>query len=109
MNLVAEFVDFEFWSTRNRKLIHVADDSSVGIGEEQLYAFFITPNNVSIGTLAMLRAALEQFAETNPSRSGLILQIKELIGSNQEKKVASSRMRRLLLDAQGTAAARSFL
>jgi|GraSoi_2013_40cm_1033754.scaffolds.fasta_scaffold08791_2 hypothetical protein len=99
---------FRILEHQKSQLIHVADDSSVGIGEEQLYAFFITPNNVSIGTLAMLRAALEQFAETNPSRSGLILQIKELIGSDQEKKVARARMRRLLLDAQGTAAARSF-
>jgi hypothetical protein len=99
---------FRSFEHQKSQLVHVAAGSSVGIDEEQLYAFFVTPNNVSIGTLATLRATLERFAETNPSRGALILQIKELIGSDQEKKVARVQMRKLLLDAQGAAAARSF-
>ncbi len=89
------------------QLIHVKR-ASVGIGEEQLYAFFTNPTDVSVGTLEALRTMLNQFAEANPSRTALNLQIKELVGSNAEKKAARARMRERLLEGQGTAVARSF-
>lgn len=89
-------------------MISVAAGPTVGVGEHQIYAFVITPTNVRVGTLTTLRSTLEHFAEANPSRSGLLLQIRELIGSDKEKKLARTEMRALLLEKQGAAAARSF-
>ena len=89
-------------------LIHLVANSYVGIGDEQLYAFVVTPDNITVGTLTKLRAVLEQFADANPTRLGLILQIKELIGSDYEKKIARAAMQQLLLEAHGSLSARSF-
>jgi hypothetical protein len=51
---------------------------------------------------------LERFTKENPSRIALILQIRELIGSDREKKIARTQMRQRLLSARGAAVARSF-
>jgi hypothetical protein len=89
------------------QILHVAGPS-IGVGEEQIYAFVTAPEAIHVGTLRTLRPVLEQFAETNGARHGLVLQIRELIGTNQQKKIVRAQMRMWLLDKQGAAAARSF-
>jgi hypothetical protein len=98
---------FRILEPQDSQFIHV-QGPSIGIGDEPLYAFFSSANDVSIGTLAILRPILVGFAEANQSRIALKLQINELIGTDNEKKVARSQMRQVLLDVQDTAAARSF-
>ncbi|MCA1433354.1 hypothetical protein I6F33_10230 [Bradyrhizobium sp. BRP20] len=86
----------------------LARGPSAALGDEQIYAFIAAPGKFHFGTLDTLRTRLEHFAEANASRAGLVLQIRELIGSPQEKKSARIRMRRILLDEQGSEAAKSF-
>jgi hypothetical protein len=81
---------------------------SVSVGDKQIYAFMAAPDEFHIGTLDELCTELEHFAEANASRAGLVLQIRELIGSPQEKKSARIRMRTVLLEEQGDEAAKWF-
>jgi hypothetical protein len=98
---------FRILEPQESQFVHVSGPS-VGIGDEPLYAFISTANDVFIGTLAVLRPILAGFAEANQSRIALKLQINELIGTDNEKKVARAQMRQVLLDVQGAAVARSF-
>ena len=99
----------EFLSLDDAKpqIIPVAGHS-VAVGDEKIYAFMASLEEIRVGTLDALRTALEQFAEANASRAGLVLQIRELIGSHEEKKIARIRMQTLLLEEQGKIAAQSF-
>jgi hypothetical protein len=81
---------------------------SVRIGDKPFYAFIDTAGNAHLGKLKTLSPVLAQFAAANPDRLGLSLQIRELIGTDQEKKTARTEMRKFLLEKQGSAAARSF-
>jgi hypothetical protein len=85
-----------------------APPAFAAIGEEPLYVFIAYPSAVHAGTLETLKQVLQQFAQANPSRHSIVVQIKELIGTTQEKKNARSNMRKLLLKEQGAAAARSY-
>ncbi|MET4480834.1 hypothetical protein [Bradyrhizobium sp. F1.13.3] len=81
---------------------------TASIGDPQVYAFVPTATSMHAGSLRVLRPRLASFAEANPNRHGIVVQIRELIGTGQEKKVARARMRTLLLEQQGAAAARSY-
>jgi hypothetical protein len=81
---------------------------NASVGEEQVYAFALTSNAVHVGSLESLRPILEDFVKSNPARHSIIVQIKELIGTGPEKKIARARMRTFLLEEQGAAAARSY-
>jgi hypothetical protein len=87
--------------------LHVTGPS-VRIGDEPHYAFIAAAGSIHLGTLKTLRPKLAQFVGANPARRGLTLQIRELVGTDQEKKIARAEMRTLLLEQQGSAAARSF-
>jgi hypothetical protein len=100
---VCNFLIFE---NNKLELIYV-NGPSVRIGESPIYAFF-TKTDASVGTLSEIRADLERFIKENPSHVAVILQIKELIGSDQDKKIARVQMRQRLLAARGAAVARSF-
>ncbi|WP_316198524.1 hypothetical protein [Bradyrhizobium sp. SZCCHNS2002] len=80
----------------------------VELGDEQLYVFVSSSNNVHVGTLVALRPKLKQFSEDNVSKSDIALQIAELVGSPEERKIARIRMQKLFLRSQGAAAARYF-
>lgn len=84
------------------------DGPSLRVGDEQIYAFLTGAGKINVGPLVSLRPILEQFAEENLSRTALILQIRELIGNAEEKKVARVRMQRRIAEQQGQSAARSF-
>jgi hypothetical protein len=81
---------------------------TASVGDDQVYAFISSSNAVHVGSLQALRPSLASFAEANFLRHSIIVQIKELIGTGEEKKVARARMRKFLLEEQGAAAARSY-
>jgi hypothetical protein len=79
----------------------------VQVGDSPVYAF-IAGADVHAGNLNTLSPVLSSFAKEHPEKKSLILQISELIGTDQEKKVARLGMRTLLMEKQGAAAAHSF-
>jgi hypothetical protein len=85
-----------------------SDGPSLVVGDEPIYAFMESVDSVHAGTLRFLRATLEKVVAESESRPDLILQIRELIGSAEEKKVARAKMQNSILQAHGTEAARSF-
>lgn len=85
-----------------------ANGPSLMVGDKPIYAFFSTAEDVHVGTLDILRPMLEKVAEDSSSRQDLVLQIRELIGSADEKKIARVRMQRQILKEHGIVAARSF-
>lgn len=80
----------------------------VSIGENLIYGFSATGFDCQLGTLAELEAPLRMFLQQNPEQVAIALQIVELIGDAQEKKIARLSMRTEIHNLNGLKSARAF-
>ncbi len=78
------------------------------VGGDIVYAFLTADGVAHAGTLRVLTPVLRAFASYPSSRKAVVLQILELIGTNQEKKIARANMRNVLVSRGGAGVARSF-
>jgi len=81
---------------------------AASIGEDVIHAFITDDGKAHVGILAELKSLLKEYIDKHPGRIAVILQIQELIGGSQEKKIARSKMRELVLKNSGTSSARAF-
>lgn len=77
-------------------------------GQDPVYAFIDDDGSVHAGTSSQLAGMLRRFAHQNPGRHSVNLQIIELIGTSQEKKVARASMHQTIVKQAGANAAASF-
>jgi hypothetical protein len=80
----------------------------VRVGEVALHAFLTEADVAHVGTILELKAPLKEFIQRCPHRSAVLLQIAELIGTDEAKKTARSEMRRRIYSVVGERAARAF-
>ena len=77
-------------------------------GRELIHVFFTEDLIAHVGELADLHEILREFALRCPSQHAVILQIRELIGTDQEKKIARLVMRETVAKSVGANAATAF-
>jgi hypothetical protein len=78
------------------------------IGCPQLYVFVNEYGDVHIGTLPNITGELNDFCRRCPDDIPIVLQIAELIGRTDEKRVARKQMKAIIAQQSGAAAAHSF-
>jgi len=78
------------------------------IGEDVVHVFLTADGCPHAGRLAELRPILRAYSEQHPRHTAVILQIQELLGSSEEKKIARTHMRNVILERSGAGAARAF-
>jgi hypothetical protein len=78
------------------------------IGGPVVHAFISNNGAINAGTLAELTPVLRAFVLNNPHHPAVTLQIHELTGTEQEKKIARLNMRDLINVKSGARSARSF-
>ena len=78
------------------------------IGNQMVHVFITDRGVPQAGTLADLTPVLQEFANRCANQPAIVLQIRELIGTDREKKAARLQMRTSILSAAGASAAYSF-
>jgi len=86
----------------------VVDGPLAKIGGQIVYVFVAESGRPHAGTLDTLKPIMEVFIDRCPHQIAVILQIRELIGTDQEKKVARASMRKNISRTAGTSAAYAF-
>jgi hypothetical protein len=104
-NLVARFRKLE-GETENEIPITRWQKSQIGF--PQIYCFVDQEGVVWSGTLLELEPILKAFMEEYGSQAGLILQIADLIGTADEKRITRQHMKQVIDERSGSEPARAF-
>lgn len=88
--------------------ITILDGPIAYIGLPQIYAFVTDDSAVHAGQLTAIEHVLRSFLGEHADRAATALQVIELIGTEEEQRVARSRMRQLIYDRSGALAAQAF-
>jgi hypothetical protein len=105
LNVIASFKTLE---GDLYKTIPVQTDLIARVGAAQIHAFITEDGTTHVGTLAAIEPTLRAFVKRFPERRAISLQVMELVGTAEEKRAARGKMRQLISDRAGAAAARLF-
>lgn len=83
-------------------------DARSKIGQEVIHVFFTDNANAHVGSAQQLAPVLRDFVSRHRDLNSIVLQIYELIGTNNEKKLARANMQQQLLRQSGTQVAKTF-
>ncbi len=78
------------------------------VGENLIHVFVTEKNEAFAGRLQDLDSILREFINRCPTKTAVILQILELVGSSQEKKAMRVKMRNDIVHATGSRAGYAF-
>lgn len=80
----------------------------IKVGEKPIYAFILENETMCAGDLSALEPQLRAFLARCPDQPAILLQIAELVGSEQEKQSARSRMGNVIAYSNGQDSRRAF-
>lgn len=100
---------FKKTKIENNQFISVPEGKLYSTGDQAVFVFVDAQRTPHCGFLGEISDALRKFEADNPRMTEVILQIKELIGSQTEKRELRKKFRNKLFDAGDKTSAHSFM